>query len=51
MPKKKKSPNGKRSKPKKSASLKDDPEWDVLEERFSGISSDFGKLAEMADKQ
>ncbi len=51
MRKKKKSPSGKKSKSKKSASLKDDPEWDVLQERYSGIGADFAKLAQMADKQ
>ncbi len=51
MSKKKKSPSGKKSKPKKSTSLKDDPEWDVLQERYSGIGSDFAKLVQLADKQ
>ena len=50
MRKKKKSPSGKRTKPKKNASSKPDPEWDVLEERYSGISSDMAKLAQMVDK-
>ncbi|MFA5141124.1 MAG: hypothetical protein WC728_18005 [Elusimicrobiota bacterium] len=50
MRKTKKTPvNGKRSmKPRKKAATGDkDPEWEVLEERFSSMSEDFSKLADI----
>jgi len=50
MPKAKKTPSAKSSKPRrpvKSSSEPKDPEWAFLEERFSSLSVDFNKLAEL----
>lgn len=52
MAKKKSPPSGKRAKAdRKKGSYPDkDPEWDHLEERFSTLNSDFGKLAEIVSR-
>ena len=52
MPKLKAAPSSKRAaKPKRKASEAPvNPEWDHLEERFQNLSSDFGKLAGLLDK-
>jgi hypothetical protein len=53
MRKAKKTPsNNKRVKPRKKASLgSKDPEWEVLEERFSSMSEDFSKLADIMPRE
>lgn len=53
MSKEKKTPvNGKREKPrKKETTGSKDPEWEVLEERFSTMSEDFSKLADLMPRK
>jgi hypothetical protein len=48
MRKPKKAQNGRQRKPvRQTASKPSDPEWEFLEERFSSMSEDFSRLAEM----
>ena len=52
MRKQRPSPNGKRAKPKKKATAQEpDPEWEHLEERFNSLNADFGKLAELIERE
>jgi hypothetical protein len=48
MRKGKKTPSGKPRKHVRRAHARPrSPEWEVLEERYGGLSADFGRLAEM----